>query len=201
MYNSDMPNRAQLPSTAQLVRSTILAIGIAGVVLVGAVLPAEYGLDPTGVGRALGLTQMGEIKAQAEAETTAPSTSPAPAPAAETPPAQARPDLAAMTDTITITLAPNEGTEVKVEMVKGAALTYEWSAEGGVVNYDLHGEPFTDLNAVVSHKAAKGAAGDSGAFEAPFDGRHGWFWRNRGTGPVTITLKVKGRYQNFKRLM
>ena len=28
------------------------------------VLPAEYGIDPTGVGRALGLTQMGEIKVQ-----------------------------------------------------------------------------------------------------------------------------------------
>lgn len=201
MYNSDMPNRAELPSSAQLVRSTILAIGIAGVVLVGAVLPAEYGIDPTGVGRALGLTQMGEIKAHADAETAVPSAAPAQAPAAEVRPASAEPDVAGKTDTITITLAPNEGTEVKVEMVKGASLTYEWSAEGGVVNYDLHGEPFTDLNAVVSHKADKGVTGDAGAFEAPFDGRHGWFWRNRGTEPVTITLKVNGRYQNFKRLM
>ena len=36
-------------------RATLLAMIIAGVLLVTIVLPAEYGLDPTGIGRALGL--------------------------------------------------------------------------------------------------------------------------------------------------
>ena len=51
------------------------------------VLPAEYNIDPTGVGRALGLTQMGEIKTQlareAEADRAtdqAPPAAPSPAP-------------------------------------------------------------------------------------------------------------------------
>ncbi|ODT04488.1 MAG: hypothetical protein ABS52_04320 [Gemmatimonadetes bacterium SCN 70-22] len=35
---------------------------MAGALLLTAVLPAEYGIDPTGAGRVLGLTQMGEIK-------------------------------------------------------------------------------------------------------------------------------------------
>ncbi len=62
MYNTDLPNRAELPSNKQLLRSTIIAIIVAAVLLVTIVLPAEYGVDPTRVGRVLGLTQMGEIK-------------------------------------------------------------------------------------------------------------------------------------------
>ena len=64
MYNTDLPTRAELPSTAKLLRSTLLAAIIASVLLVTVVLPAEYAIDPTGAGRVLGLTQMGEIKTQ-----------------------------------------------------------------------------------------------------------------------------------------
>ncbi len=62
MYNTDLPNRAELPSSRQLLRSTIIAIVVAAVLLVTIVLPSEYGIDPTRIGRVLGLTQMGEIK-------------------------------------------------------------------------------------------------------------------------------------------
>jgi len=64
MYNTDIPNREELPSTAKLVRSTIIAAIVALVLLVTVVMPAEYALDPTGAGRLLGLTEMGEIKEQ-----------------------------------------------------------------------------------------------------------------------------------------
>ena len=62
MYNTDLPNRAELPSTGKLLKSTIIAIIVAAVLLVTVVLPAEYGVDPTRIGRVFGLTQMGEIK-------------------------------------------------------------------------------------------------------------------------------------------
>jgi hypothetical protein len=62
MYNTDLPNRADLPSSKKLLISTLLAIVIAAILLVTVVLPAEYGIDPTRIGRVLGLTQMGEIK-------------------------------------------------------------------------------------------------------------------------------------------
>ena len=57
-YNTDLPNRADLPSTGRLLRSTALAALIAGGLLVTTVLPAEYRIDPTGIGRVLGLTAM-----------------------------------------------------------------------------------------------------------------------------------------------
>lgn len=71
MYNTDMPSRAELPSSKQLIGSTLAAIVIAAILLVTVVMPAEYAIDPTGAGRALGLTEMGEIKAQLEEKAAA----------------------------------------------------------------------------------------------------------------------------------
>ena len=82
MYNTDLPSRAELPSTARLLRSTAIAACIAAALLVTVVLPAEYNIDPTGIGRVLGLTEMGEIKTQLarEAEADRQSAPPAAAP-------------------------------------------------------------------------------------------------------------------------
>jgi hypothetical protein len=71
MFNAEIPSRAELPSTRQLLKSTAIAIVVAAVILLTVVLPAEYGIDPTGVGRALQLTQMGEIKKQLSIEAEA----------------------------------------------------------------------------------------------------------------------------------
>jgi hypothetical protein len=49
-------------SGSSLLRATLIAVGVAAVLLLTCVLPAEYGIDPTGIGRVLGLTQMGEVK-------------------------------------------------------------------------------------------------------------------------------------------
>ncbi|WP_315855193.1 hypothetical protein [Chenggangzhangella methanolivorans] len=68
MYNTDIPTRAELPTTRQLLRSTAIAIVSAGVILTTIVLPAEYAIDPTGIGKAIGLAEMGEIKTQLAAE-------------------------------------------------------------------------------------------------------------------------------------
>jgi hypothetical protein len=54
-----------------LIRSTLLAAGAALSVLAVFHLPAEYGIDPTGLGSVLGLTEMGLIKQQLYAEAEA----------------------------------------------------------------------------------------------------------------------------------
>ena len=71
MYNSDIPTRSELPTTKQLLRSTLVAAVVAVALLFTTVLPAEYGIDPTGVGRMIGLTEMGKIKTQLEKEAEA----------------------------------------------------------------------------------------------------------------------------------
>lgn len=59
------------PSTRRLLRSTLIALAVAVLLLVTVVLPAEYGIDPTGVGRVMGLTRMGEIKTRLAKEAAA----------------------------------------------------------------------------------------------------------------------------------
>ena len=54
-----------------LVRSTLIASGAAVAMLTVVYLPAEYGIDPTGFGAVLGLTEMGQIKQQLYAEAEA----------------------------------------------------------------------------------------------------------------------------------
>ncbi|PHR92010.1 MAG: hypothetical protein COA69_09600 [Robiginitomaculum sp.] len=51
------------PYPPKLIKSTIVAIIAAAVTLITLVLPAEFGIDPTGVGKLTGLQRMGEIKA------------------------------------------------------------------------------------------------------------------------------------------
>lgn len=43
MYNANKPNLDELPSSPQLIRSTIVAALVAVVLLVTIILPAEYG--------------------------------------------------------------------------------------------------------------------------------------------------------------
>src|SRR3546814_2926708 len=71
MYNSNIPSKSELPSTGKLITSTVIAMATAGMLLVTVVLPSEYAIDPTGVGRVLGLTEMGEIKTQLAEEAAA----------------------------------------------------------------------------------------------------------------------------------
>jgi len=47
-------------STRRILTATVVSADIALVVLVTTVLPAEYGIDPLGTGRALGLTALAE---------------------------------------------------------------------------------------------------------------------------------------------
>lgn len=221
MYNSNTPSRDQLPSTRQLLRSTFIAIATAIVLLVTTVLPGEYGIDPTGIGRVLGLTEMGEIKEQLSREAEEDrlkDSQPASAPASDkrssligtvlaelflAKPAAASVQLAqAKVEEYTLTLKPGEGAEVKLEMRKGAKVAFEWKTAGGGVNYDTHGDPY-DAPRDFYHGYGKGRAspGEKGVLEAAFDGHHGWFWRNRTGKDVTVTLRVEGEFIALKRVV
>lgn len=228
MQNVNKPDPSDLPSTRQLLKSTGIAVGVASALLVTAVLPAEYGVDPTRVGSLLGLTEMGRIKVQLAAEakaeeagvaagavapnlaepltvTNTQPTQPAPDSAVPTAPksaaalpvatavapAPAVPAAASRTDRTVLTLAPDEGVEVKLTMLDGATASYVWSTDGERVNFDTHG----DGQGITYHGYGKGT--DSrveGQLTAAFTGKHGWFWRNRSGQTVTITLQTRGAY-------
>lgn len=230
-----------------LIRSTLMASGGALAILTFFWLPAEYGVDPTGVGGLLGLTDMGEIKQQLAGEAAAQdaaaagsatavpgevaarldridaqlaqiaavigadvaTASPAPEVAAPEPEAVAESaptvvepaeapapavvaDPPGWRDELVFTLGPTEAKEIKLVMAAGDVATFEWVSEGGGVNYTQHGD---DGGAnEVRFEDGRAAPGQDGTMTAPFAGKHGWFWRNRGDAPVTVRLRVGGSY-------
>lgn len=225
MFNSNIPSANELPSSKQLLRSTLIALIVAIVLLVTVVMPSEYAIDPTGAGRLLGLTQMGEVKHQLAEEAAAepviptaqtpaatqPVAEPAPQPQPQPQPAQAEvtepvaakePEVATQKHEMSIALAPGQGAEIKLEMLKGTQVTYSWTANGGQVNYDTHGDPYNAPRDFY-HGYGKGrfVPQDQGVLEAAFDGNHGWFWRNRTSKPVTVTLRTEGKYISIKRVI
>lgn len=209
MYNANRPAPSDLPSTGQLLKSTGVAVVVATAILVTAVLPAEYGVDPTRVGSLLGLTEMGRIKRQLaqeaeadaalDAQAAAPVSTPAPATAASAAPTTPQPATAAgRSDETVITLAPDQGAEIKLVMQEGASARYTWSSSGGRINFDIH----ADRPGVSYHGYGKGSSQrEEGVLTAAFTGNHGWFWRNRSGAPVTITLRTEGTYTEVKRVV
>jgi len=195
MHNANIPDYAELPSTSKLIKSTIIAVIAAAVILVTIVLPAEFGIDPTGLGKLTGLQRMGEIKvaladeaAENEAETNGEQ-------AADLPIIES--ESKTKTDEMSVTLDPNKSTEIKITMAKGTSVEFSWSTSSGEAFYDLHG----DSNEVNYHIYEKGTeATMEGTFEAAFDGNHGWYWKNRTDAPITITLNTTGQYQRIKEM-
>jgi hypothetical protein len=157
------------------------------------VLPAEYGIDPTGIGRATGLYR-------------------APVADAEPLPASSGADGAAATlgslfksptphrsDEMSVTLAPGEGAEIKAEMAAGERLVFSWTSSGAGVDVDMHGESLDKAAGDRSYWTGEFETSGHGAFEAPMAGNHGWFWQNLNDDPVTITVRTSGFYRRLFR--
>jgi len=204
MFNAEKPSLEELPTSAQLLRSTVIAAVGAVAILVTVVLPAEYGIDPTGAGRVLGLTEMGEIKTQLAEEAEMDRQMEADGDDQSSllddflglfvSSAQAQ---ATWRDEVTFTLAPGDTAEIKLVMVEGNAAEYTWAAEGGRINFDLHAH---GDGRSIDYDRGRGASGGQGSIEAPFAGEHGWFWRNRDDADVTVTLQLRGDYSELKQI-
>jgi hypothetical protein len=201
-------------SSRQLLKATAVAIAVASVLLVTMVLPAEYGIDPTGVGARLGLDALAE---SAEAADASPSLPPATSGPVTADGAAANAALAAKAveafgasagqsfdpkavspgatsyrrDSLTVILAPGKGAEVKAMLKSGDGMVFQWKASGDVA-LDMHGERTGIKNAWTSYAVDSVQREGAGTFVAPFDGSHGWYWQNRGTDPVTVEIEASG---------
>ena len=191
------PAPAVSASKRELARGLGIALAIAAVLLTIAVLPAEYGIDPTGIGGALGLTAL-----------RGPAEKPAPSPVVPVATAGAvggtgtiavRQTLPYRTDTRTITLAPGKGREIKTHLAKDAALVYSWKTDGGaVVSHDFHGEPANAKgDEFESFIKDTGISESRGVLIAPFTGTHGWWWGNKTDAPITVTVTASGFYADI----
>ncbi|MFC3853936.1 hypothetical protein ACFOSD_14235 [Salinispirillum marinum] len=229
MYNQDMPTRHELPSSKQLIRSTIIAAVVAAVLLVTVVLPAEYAVDPTGIGRTLRLTEMGEIKLQlaeeAEADRIAQAALPQTLPQEETVVTNSSSNIVASAPTASAIAEDTADTpasetltvqdtvwrdEVRVVLTPGQGTEYKLTMEKGAVarfSWVAEGGPINfdthgDGNGQsITYERGRGVDADEGELTAAFTGNHGWFFRNRNDNDITLILYTGGAYGELKKMI
>ena len=178
----------------RLILAVLGAAGLAVVIVLGAILPAEFNRDPLGVGKLSGLSRL-----WAPDETLVDPASEGAARAREY-------DLPFRTDVVEIPLgdflagADKSELEYKVRMQKDATLIYSWEVVGTSeprdFRYDQHGhttpapgQPMT----VATYKQAFGLR-QQGALTAPFDGIQGWQFSNSSEKSVVVRLRLSGFY-------
>jgi hypothetical protein len=165
------PVQAGESTSRKILLATAGAAAAAAIILITAVLPAEYGIDPLGTGRLLGLTDL----------------------AGGAGGAISRQDVPYKTNTATFELGPYEFVEFKYRLEQGASMIYSWTATGLVI-YDFHSEPDGAPQGYAESFDKAQTPEAHGSYTAPFSGIHGWFWENPGSKLVTITLTTAGFY-------
>ena len=186
MNNSNVP----VQSLKTLIISIISATLLASFILVAVIGPAEYGIDPTGLGKALGLTVLSKPQQQERPQQAAKS-------AISCPTGQ---QLTEWMDVVVITVPARSGLEYKFHVQEKAELVYAWSTNGTKLHFDFHGEPSGDTTGYFKSFKETTDNQSSGVLTAPFTGSHGWYWENNTQTPVRVTLKTKGQY-TIKGLM
>ena len=202
MYNAKQPTEKDLPSSAQLLKSTIIAIIMIVILFVMVILPAEYGTDPTGVGKILGLKEMGDIKMSLLEESQNESLQESQPFSIDTDSVEAEKISDTINeDVVEITIEPGKAIEIKLEMKIGDVVQYEWRTIKGGLNYNLHGDGYKGSKKSINYKKGRMVPSDSGELKAEFDGYHGWFWRNREKFSVTVILQTSGDYIRIKQML
>lgn len=221
MSNGQSGASGQSLSSSSLWKSAFLTLVAAIVVTVLFVMPAEYGVDPTGIGAKLGLTGLAEAGASPPASESAATEPDAKLIAGEFPgiptefdyyepevmgdPFSRTHDAPFRSEKRTVSLAEFEQVEVKAVMRQGDALVYSWKlTKGDTVYSDFHADtgdnPAYPEGYWVRYLETEEDRA-SGSIVAPFDGHHGWYWLNIEEGPVEIELEVHGYYESIDEIM
>ncbi|RVU37034.1 hypothetical protein EOE67_12040 [Rheinheimera riviphila] len=192
-------------SKKSLFKATIVAVVVAAAITISFILPAEYGIDPTGIGKLTGLTAIAEA-GSAKTEAAAAEITEVPPSAATggnllagsslSPVIKQRTEL--KSKTMELTLAPGKGAELKAKMEQDQAVVFSWTSNGQPLMVDMHGEAVNaKADEYTSYWLERAQSAGGGAFVAPFAGTHGWYWKNKGTEPVTVTVTIHGFFTDF----
>lgn len=183
----------------KLARNTVVAIVIAIILLIIVVLPAEYDIDPTGMGAVLGIKG---LSSQAEVDTILPETG-------DTAITEANPlhtnfDPPLQFVEVDLILEPYGQGEFKLKMPENARLSYSWDSGTDLVYADLHGhtlitgEAGEEEEIVVRYWETQEGTSESGEFGTPFKGDHGWYFLNLETRPISIKVSISGTFDSHE---
>jgi hypothetical protein len=197
----------------KIFKATLIALLIGALLLVVAVLPAEYGIDPTGAGKVLGFSKLyvpenNEIKSIS----TISSTSLLPLIKLEkagsgpnvTRPVEAdypapKTQLEFREDKTKVMVPAGKGIEFKINMLKYGTMKYEWTTVNNEILYfDFHGEVKQEKEVQEVYFESYTISNSNnvvGTFLAPYTGKHGWFFRNNSNEDIVVNFRLKGQYR------
>ncbi len=174
---------SEKPSGKALWIGVAAAAVVAVVVLVVAVLPAEFGVDPTGAGEATGLSGLADAGELSEAERGA----------LRGEGVFTTYDEAMRYDRREFEIPSYGSLEFKYTLEEGAPLVFNWTSTAPVT-IDMHAHPFDGGEALTESYSQGESEGESGVYIAQFTGIHGWYWQNRTLDPVTVTINAAGPF-------
>ena len=196
----------------QLLKSLIVALIIGAVVLLTAVLPAEYGLDPLGTGKIFGFSKLYQGDKQIDNKKIysslnfkkiemeklgSPASTPKPIEADNLPPEV---QYRKRADTIEVLVPAEKGIEYKFKSLKYGSTKYEWATDKGIVYIDFHGEVKQESppeNVFYESYTLAYSNNMAGTLTAPFEGKHGWYFRNETNEDIVVTIRLNGQYELF----
>ena len=199
--------------TKKIIKATAIALIIGAIILLTAVLPAEYGIDPTGAGHYLGFSKLYHHVERADTTSAVEMVAQKPQrllkledggsspkvaiPAEANIPAPKR-QLEVREDSVLFNVPAGKGLEYKINMLKHGKVKYEWTTDRGTVFFDFHGEVKekspTDNVYFESYTVAY-SNNMIGNFLAPYEGKHGWYFQNKSDTDIAITIRLKGQYE------
>jgi len=182
MKNTNMNNMSEDVSEKSLMKATILAIILAAIMLIFFILPAEYNIDPTGIGAKLGLTVLAQPAKPEKVESQLVKN-------------ETDSTINEQKDTVEVVVPAGRGIEYKFQLSKSQTMSYEWKTDGVELYLDLHGEPEGDTTGYYESYTIATASEMSGQFTTPFTGVHGWYWKNKTEQDIKVTLTTKGFYE------
>jgi hypothetical protein len=167
-----------------LIIATLTAVVISALIYFALILPAEYNIDPTGIGKKLGLTVLSEPSTTPvinqkiiEKDTVEDS-------------------FEFREDSVFVTIPANKGVEYKFNIKEFGNLTYDWKTNDNLnIYFDFHGEPAGDTTGYFESFTIATTSNMKGSATVPFEGSHGWYWKNTSNQDIIIELKTSGNYQ------
>ena len=169
-------NTMPAPAQSSLLKSAGIALVLASAVLVLFILPAEYNIDPTGIGERIGLTVLAQASVSDSAKVAG------------------NENNNKQKDTVEVLVPAGKGVEYKFQLKQYQKMTYQWQTDGASLYLDLHGEPTGDTTGYYESYTIATAKEMSGQFTTPFAGVHGWYWQNKTDKDIKITLTTEGAY-------
>ncbi len=163
-------------------------------IVVGAIMPAEFNSDPLGIGQATGISRLWGPEAQtfggAGSALAWSSQAPKQSHIVEIPLGAAEWQEAAV--------------EYKVTLKPGQTIFYKWTATNldgtpltTPLEVDQHGHdvpPEGQPETVVQYQQTR-LLSDQGSLTAPIDGIYGWYFRNHAVDPIILRLEIEGFYE------